>query len=270
MQGYRMRLLYEIAQYPRSIFLTLTFDEPSLARFRSNPNRALSLFMDRMRKTIGYAPRHWFVAEFGKKHGRLHYHGFLFDCVLSNQQVESLWKYGNTWVGYANEVTARYIVKYLTKTDTKGERPPRIFSSHGIGDAYLTTPDCELARSMYATSFTINGYVVPIPRYYLDKMYNDVEKEYIAYYNHMEREKVYTFHGRRYSNERLLRHARELVRASYLTNGLLSHDPPSRVPRVHALERFEIGLNSFNQYGKNRLLENVIIRDFPDDDYCPF
>lgn len=243
-----MRLLYELREFPNSIFVTLTFDEPSLCRFKDNPNKSLSLFLDRVRKKYGKQVRHWFVSEYGKKRGRLHYHGILFDIDINNDDLESLWQYGNTFVGYANDVTARYIVKYLTKDDTKGvKKPPRVISSKGIGSSFLDTHDCKLLQKQLATSFTINGYKVPLPRYYLDKMYNEREKELISYYLYMESEMTYYLNGREYKSEKLYELARKREEQNYSQLGLIYSGYEVR-PKISSQTRLQILFDCINKY----------------------
>lgn len=249
--NYRMRLLYELNEHPNSIFVTLTFDNPSLSKFADNPNKSLSLFLDRIRKKYGKQVRHWFVAEYGKKHGRLHYHGILFDIDIGNDELFQLWKYGNTFVGYANEITAKYIVKYLTKDDTKGiSIPPRVITSFGIGDSFLTSPQCDLLKSQLATAITINGFKVPLPRYYLDKMYNEREKEIISYYLYCESDFTYWVAGKEYDTEKQAKYARGFLYRDYKSKGLIfdNYVKRSRIGNdIKTLLHFD---SYFQNYGK--------------------
>lgn len=247
-QGYRMRLLYELQRYPKSIFVTLTFDEPSLRRFKDNSNKSLSLFLDRVRKKYGKQVRHWFVAEYGSKRGRLHYHGILFDIDICNDDLSALWKYGNTFVGYANEFTAKYIVKYLTKDDTKGQKKaPRVISSKGIGESFLETSDCQLLKKQLVTCFDKDGYKVPLPRYYLDKMYSDGEKEIISYYLYMESKMDYYVGGKRYTDKSLADKARKKLYQDYKTLGLIAKGYVKQ-SRVSSLDRYNCLLEVVCKY----------------------
>ena len=78
---YRIRLLYELRKYPPGtcLFVTLTFDDDNLKKFSKDTNKAVRLFLDRLRKDYGKQIRHWFVCEFGTLYGRPHYHGILFN-----------------------------------------------------------------------------------------------------------------------------------------------------------------------------------------------
>lgn len=237
--GYRMRLLYELNKYPNSIFVTLTFDNPSLSRFKDNPNRSLCLFLDRFRKKYGRQVRHWFVAEYGSKRGRLHYHGILFNCNLGNDDLQGLWKYGNTFVGYANEVTAKYIVKYLTKQDTKGIAPPRVLSSKGIGLGWLKTPECNIARKSLQATISLDGYHYPIPRYYIDKMFNERDKELMSYYYYMETPQLtcWYLNGRKYTDKKAYDYALSAKYKEYESRGFLFDEYIKR-PRLSSDVRY--------------------------------
>lgn len=180
MRSFQIRLLYELDKYPNSQFVTLTFDDANLAQFSSDPNRAVRLFLDRARKRFGKQLRHWFVAEYGSLHGRLHYHGILFNTPpdLDGCELARLWSYGFSYVGYSNEKTARYITKYVTKSCSGDKRPPRIISSKGIGADYLTPDNVSFHRDgdtlrpyLYYGSFK-----VPLPRYYYSKIFTDEDK----------------------------------------------------------------------------------------------
>lgn len=248
-RDYRMRLLYELQQYPNSIFVTLTFDNLSLSRFKDNPNKSIRLFLDRIRKVYGKQVRHWFVAEFGKKRGRLHYHGILFNISIGNDELEQYWKYGNTFVGYANEATAKYIVKYLTKQDTKGKQPPRVITSKGIGSSWLDTPECSIMQKSLSTTLYLSGRPYSLPRYYIDKMFTEREKEIISYYYHMEQPEQTEFYinGRAYDKKQydyfLNQKLKEYERQGFLFDGYIK-----RSPSISASTRFLIACAVAGKY----------------------
>lgn len=244
--GYRMRLLYELQKYPHSIFVTLTFDNPSLSEFKDNPNKSLRLFLDRFRKKYGKQVRHWFVAEYGSKRGRLHYHGILFNCDIGNDELESLWKYGNTFVGYANEATAKYIVKYLTKQDTKGLQPPRIVSSFGIGASWLDTPECKIAKKALSPIIYVGGYPTPLPRFYIDKMFTKEDKEHISYYYYMETPHTdeHYLDGRLYTDIKKYNYALYQKYLTYKSQGFL-FDEYIKKPTLSRETRFSVHVDFY-------------------------
>lgn len=183
MRSYMIRLLYEISAYPNSLFITLTFDDSNLERFGNNPNSAVRLFLDRCRKHFGKNIRHWIVPEFGTRRGRLHYHGILFDVGNTSlgYTLPRFWKYGFTYVGWANELTARYITKYVTKSLSRpyGKALPRIISSKGIGSSYLSPENIEFHNSssgVLRPYINFGSYKIPLPRYYYNKLFSDSDK----------------------------------------------------------------------------------------------
>lgn len=184
MNEYRVRLMNEIQKWPYSIFVTLTFDDRNLARFKDSPNDSLRLFFDRLRKKYGKSYRHWFIGEYGTLNGRLHYHGFIFDTPrygLPYHELTKLWSYGNLWLGYCTAETVNYIVKYTTKYSNNGTRPPRVFSSKGIGDNYLNPRQILFHKNGLPLSpfMNINGVTYPLPRYYYNKIFDDDDKVYL-------------------------------------------------------------------------------------------
>lgn len=178
MNDYKIRLLHEISRYPNSVFITLTFDDVSLDRFKDNPNKAVRLFLDRMRKRYGKQVRHWIIAEYGTLHGRIHYHGILFNVPkgFNADSLRYFWKYGHIYIGYANEKTASYIVKYCTKNINNGKTPPRVVSSQGIGKSYLRPDVVSFHRSNLIPTISVGRFNVPMPRYYYNKIFSEAQR----------------------------------------------------------------------------------------------
>lgn len=181
MRDYHIRLMYEVYKYPNSLFITLTFDNDHLQMFSDDPNRAVRLFLDRVRKKFGKSVRHWIVSEFGTLNGRLHYHGILFNAPLGldTTLLSQLWSYGFIYLGYCDERTAKYITKYVTKSINNGKKPPRIISSKGIGEGYLSPENVAFHKDpngAYRPYFKFGSFKVPLPRYYYSKIYSEFDK----------------------------------------------------------------------------------------------
>ena len=196
---YRIRLLYECRR-PLSpgrinLFVTLTFNDDYLEKFADDPNRAVRLFLDRMRKRYGKQVRHWFIGEYGTLNGRPHYHGILF-CVPSeianspygphtgqNLELESVWQYGFIYCGYVCDETCSYITKYLTKSLNGDKVRPRVISSLGIGDNYLSTDEAKMHKMSdleYQPFMLLNGFKQAMPRYYYNKIFSKVDHQNIV------------------------------------------------------------------------------------------
>ena len=190
MRDFQIRLLYEFAQYPdNSYFITLTFNDDSLEKFKDNPNKAVLLFLDRFRKKVNSNNqiRHWIVPEFGTLHGRIHYHGILFNLPLadySNQQLadllESSWSYGFVDISLCRgDGAPRYVSKYVTKSYSNFGKIPRVISSIGIGKSYLNEENLRFHKDKkgFLRPYILkNGYKIPLPRYYADKIFTEEDK----------------------------------------------------------------------------------------------
>lgn len=171
------RLAVEVMQHKESTFLTLTLDDKSLERFKATPKKPLMLFIDRLRKHLGYRPKYFFVSELGEKTRRLHYHGVIFGTGrngLSFDLMRGKWQYGIVWLApFCNVRTANYITKYMLK-DSKGYKP-FMMCSNGIGLAYVT----EKTQQQFINNFEFNQYTklgsafYPLHRYYTERFMND-------------------------------------------------------------------------------------------------
>lgn len=175
--GWSVRLLYELENYKESTFVTLTLDDKNLKRFKKTPKKPLLLYIDRLRKHLGYRPKYFFVSELGEENGRLHYHGIIFGTSKKEFPFElqrDKWQYGICWFGYCNAKTCNYIVKYLLK-GSNGYKP-FILCSNGIGKSYLDKPNIE---SWHINNFDFrdyinkNGVLYPLPTYYSNKIYSE-------------------------------------------------------------------------------------------------
>lgn len=185
--GWRMRLMAEFYRYPSSAFITLTFNDESLDKFKDNPNKAVRLFLDRFRKFFGKSIRHFIVPEFGSKTERLHYHGILFNLppIFDEDVLASIWKYGFVYVGYCNAKTINYVIKYITKPDSSNMSLPRLIVSKGVGISFLESYGVDI-KDNYQPYFVSNGYKIPLPRYYLTKLFTEVERVCMQYLSSLQ------------------------------------------------------------------------------------
>lgn len=178
--SWRVRLIkeWQLGQNNNAIFVTFTFDEDSYSRFYANDsvNRAIRLFLERVRKYLGHSVRHWLITELGEIGGRLHLHGIIWNCNFDRKTLESLWSYGFIWVGEVNVSTCNYVVKYLLKQQQSvdgRQYEPRVFCSPGIGACYLTENSMMYHRRSGDTTIRMNGYIFCMPRYYYTKIFFD-------------------------------------------------------------------------------------------------
>lgn len=198
--GFRMRLQYELEKYPNSLFITLSFNDLALEEYKDNYNRAVSQFLDALRKEYGHSIRHFFVCEFGTLHGRPHYHGILLNVPwLDFYKVESIWNRGNgkqrvkgndSYIGFyrnprgilyleairSYDKISWYLCKYMTK-EFQSERQPRIMTSRNFGAGYLTPQVVSLHKRQEAPYLAYNGKKYPLPRFYSQRIFTPEEKD---------------------------------------------------------------------------------------------
>lgn len=241
---YKIRLLYELRnQDPaKCLFITLTFNDENLARFSSDYNKAVRLFLDRLRKCYNRQIRHWIIGEFGSLRGRPHYHGILFDVPSElldfgnvfhagdHELLSRFWSYGFVFVGYVSDATCGYITKYLTKSINGKKIRPRIITSKGIGASYLDSDDAKLHKDGTALRplMHINGFPQALPRYYYNKIFTDFDKENIALDRYIS-PPPFTWQGKIYFTEVSRDRARFNSYLQNLSLGLTPCEaPPSR------------------------------------------
>lgn len=183
--SWSIRLLKEINFYrsrfgDRSVtFITLTFDDLNLARFKDNVSLCLNRYIDRIRKASGVRPRYFFCTELGSKTHRLHLHGLIFNSTdISPTLQREKWTYGFSYIGYCTERTANYVTKYLLKQSLEDESDfykPRIFVSNGLGLSYVNADTIEYHINGFEPIFYIwhNGHRYPLADYYKRKLFTD-------------------------------------------------------------------------------------------------
>lgn len=180
----------------------------------------LQNFFKRLRKLHpnGKTIRYFAVGEYGGHTKRPHYHAIIFNCDFKKIQqawsfleVQHLPKYHKksgkllkatskvrTYkpIGYVHfgfdvyEEAAGYIVKYISKTCYIGknkkvdDRQPNFrLMSKGIGKNYLTQNMIQWHKNNPTERVYVplkGGKKAPMPRYYKEKIYDELEKEKIA------------------------------------------------------------------------------------------
>lgn len=258
---YRIRLMYECRKYPPGscLFITLTFDDEYLNKFSKDYNKAVRLFLDRLRKNYGRQIRHWFIGEFGTLKGRPHYHGILFDVPREfidaydpdvpghHPLLAEEWKYGFVFVGYVSDETCSYITKYMTKSINGDRVRPRVITSFGIGDNYLQSDEAQLHKmnGKYQPFMHLNGFKQALPRYFYGKIFSDVDKQNMVVERYINPPPP-TWQGVEYSTEDECNVARRATLESNKNIGLTS---VSRVPvrrNKSSFEKFKDLLNEID------------------------
>lgn len=189
---WRVRLLEEFKHQKKGAYVTFTFSDQSIIKIAERYNledvneiakKAVRLFLERWRKKYKSSIKHWLITELGGKYDRIHLHGFIFSKVDKNI-ITDLWSYGFCYYGYnLNEKCINYVVKYLTKIDTKHkEYKPIICCSPGIGKSAINNKLISWTKFNEIETednILVNGKRFPLPNYYRNLLYNDEEKEKI-------------------------------------------------------------------------------------------
>lgn len=184
--------------------LTFTYDEEHV---RLDPGTGLPTlrkldwqnFMKDLRDKVGPGLKYYMCGEYGEQTQRPHYHAIMFNLPLhwlTTDKLEQVWKKGQTHVAPGNEITMRYVAKYLMKNtfnqpqelvnEETGELLPDTrelqFSlmSKGMGADFLTPQMEKFLKDNMTTRIKMQGKYWTLPRYYRDKVFNEFERKELA------------------------------------------------------------------------------------------
>lgn len=196
--GWSFRLMKEAEVSTSAFFITLTYSPEKTQitpkGYMTLNKRDLQLFMKRLRKVNNQKLKYYAVGEYGGKTDRPHYHIILFNVDV--ETIELSWQLGHIHVGQVTEASTGYTLKYVSKEGKipKHQNDDRLpeFSlmSKKMGANYLTP---QMLRWHKEENEVINrsycnlkdGKKIAMPRYYRDKIYDELEKFRIQ--KHMER-----------------------------------------------------------------------------------
>lgn len=211
-----VRLLIESRNYTQNCFVTLTIAPKYYKEVFADPKKYLKLYIDRLRKRLGYRPKYFIVPEIGQDQeytNRLHFHGIIFDTPESKipySVIRDLWHYGIADTGYCNDKTCNYVVKYILKDYSKElgiDFKPFVFCSNGIGKSYLD--DLSNKSKWHINNFDFRDYIMfgncryPLPVYYRDKLYSESVKFYKMLNNRFDESPFeIVFNGTTYNDRR--------------------------------------------------------------------
>lgn len=203
--SWKIRLSEEIKEHKKSMFVTLTFSDDSIAELieacegvdeaNAVATKAIRRMLERIRKDTGKSVKHWFIVEIGgSSTERIHIHGIIFGEDWTNQKLQGYWKYGRTDIGYeCSERTIAYITKYLSKVDkVHKDFISVILTSPGIGKAYIEKHRSthvfreEKTTTQYRTP---QGTMVSLPCYYREKLWTEEEREELRIYAELSKVK---------------------------------------------------------------------------------
>ena len=214
-RDWRIRLFYEqrFGEHNDCIAVTLTFDEQSMSKINSldDVKHAFRSFLDRLRyySNDRKLPKRWFITELGENTGRLHFHGFVWDCAFTYHDFRLAWRNGFVWIDKVrSDKQFTYATKYMTKVTLKYPWfKPQVFVSPGLGRGYVTKSSInihhnfskDVSRFNFLCDF--NNVKYRMPAYYKRKIFTDSElRSYKDYMATSDRPTEKFFAGRRYAS----------------------------------------------------------------------
>ena len=179
-----VRILHELTKFDRAAFVTLTYDEEHLPYNGDLDKPALQRYFKRIRSDKPL--RYFACGEYGRKHGRPHYHAILLGRGEDDyDDLDSAWSQGifdlGTVTRYSVQYVAGYIMdKYAAKqTDLSGvshKVRPFQLQSQGLGRDWC---DAHSAELVYNVGTTLEGKPVSLPRYYKRRLEDDLDDDYM-------------------------------------------------------------------------------------------
>lgn len=124
--------MHEAQLHDELMFLTLTYDDKFLPFGGNLHPPHMTNFIKRVRKA-GHQIRYYYCGEYGDKNDRPHYHAIIFGWwptdayhwrtqekykYYRSEQLEKLWKFGNSEFTTVTKKTCSYVARYVTKKIT--------------------------------------------------------------------------------------------------------------------------------------------------------
>lgn len=207
--AWSFRLMQEEKNSRSAHFITLTYDTNKVPLskngFMSINKRDLQLFFKRLRKAHsikGYynvGLKYYAVGEYGGKTKRPHYHLILFNCKI--ELIQDAWGMGHVHYGEVTGASVGYTLKYMCKPSKipmhkNDDRIPEFsLMSKKLGASYLSEKmirwhKADLDNRMHLV--IEDGKKISMPRYFKDRIYEEEERERIAYVNAVKsKEKIW-------------------------------------------------------------------------------
>ncbi len=177
-KAWAFRLMCESHEWFSSVFVTLTYDdehvpylgEPSLPYYASLYPRDLTLFLKRLRKSLGdNRLKYYACGEYGSKTYRPHYHLIIFGLgFLDEPLISKCWDKGFIKLDPVNVQTVNYVAGYVQKklygSDVYPDIvvPPFSRMSKGLGKSYFE----KNFDKIWKQGITFQGFRIPVPRYF--------------------------------------------------------------------------------------------------------
>lgn len=191
-----VRIMHEKRMHNASCFVTLTYDDAHLPKWKSLSMEDFQNFMKRYRDRVGsskeFPTRFFACGEYGERGARPHYHLLLLNRDIEDRRfykmsgenrlytskfMDDVWGKGFTVIGDVTFDSAAYVARYCMKKINGplaaahyGDRLPEFITMSrrpGIASAYFDKYKQELINT---DSVIMNGVEAALPRYYDNKL----------------------------------------------------------------------------------------------------
>lgn len=160
-------------------FITLTYADKFLPPGLDKTH--FQSFIDRLRTNLKrkydhfVRVRYFCCGEYGDKFGRPHMHAILYcSDKISYSDIKNAWHYGIVDIRDFSLARCGYVAKYSVKQlkNSYVDLPaPFHLCSSGLGSYFLKRYGSYVYRKRLHSWINLSGYEVPLPRYYIDKIY---------------------------------------------------------------------------------------------------
>lgn len=181
-----VRLFYELEQWDKACFVTLTYSDEHLPPNGSLCKRDLQLFHKRLRKEYpSNNLKYYAVGEYGEKTNRPHYHAIYFGLPVTCHGIMAKHWFDDCQIkcGTVTYDSIQYVAGYIEKKLTgelgkeaycqTGRESPFSVMSRGLGLGFALD---NVDRLINDGKLTINGKDVGIPLYFKRKLNLEADK----------------------------------------------------------------------------------------------
>ncbi len=206
---WRIRNYEQLKETPTAVFFTGTVSSERYEYIKNrygleDDNEIITkihrLFLERIRKQMGFSIKHWTVTEKGHTNTRrIHLHGLYYTPEgMSKFTLVNLLR--NNWIDgycyngkYVNEKTINYVSKYMTKKDEDNpDFQGKVLCSPGLGRKFVDEKKNRYKWNGQETKedyYCKNGQLLALPRYYKTKLFTEEQRELLWMYREDKGEK---------------------------------------------------------------------------------
>lgn len=207
--NWTVRLQMEQKYSKSGYFITLTYNNEYLPKTEDGLMNLrvddFQRFIKRLRKKVDDKLVYYAVGEYGEKSYRPHYHAIMYNLPNKTENAYKLvsraWtekrgkeSIGIVHIGKVNIQSIQYVTGYVLKREhfKEGTLKPFTLTSKGIGIKYV-----DIYKNWHKEDITRmyvplrDGKRSPLPRYWKEKIYNEMEKDaQIDYLDSLLQEKI--------------------------------------------------------------------------------